>query len=154
MLSQNLMLFIKISLWLTLKFKPWVHSLSGRGQFFVCHPVYIYDFEVSVQYVSSYNLLNLLWFKYDICIWNMYILKNLTSRLIQHYFIVFMKFITCLYSIDITINCSLVPGKTLLPRLKRNAHFDRINSSNCLFSVFSLPHVGYLSIWPTSLIIG
>lgn len=56
----------------------------------------------------------------------MYILKNLASWHVQHYFIVFMKFITCLYSIDITINCSLVPGKTLLPRLKRNAHFARM----------------------------
>lgn len=52
------------------------------------------------------------------------------------------------YSIDTTINCSLVCGKTLLPRLKRNAHFACINCSNCPFSDFSLPHVGYLSIWP------
>lgn len=123
--------------------------MSGRSQFFVCHPVYNYDFEYkeSVQNVSSYNMLNLLWFEYDICISNMYILNNLSSWLIQHYFIfVFMKFITCVYSIDITINRSLVRGKTLLPRLKRNAHFACINCSNCLFSVFSLPHVGYLSI--------
>lgn len=79
----------------------------------------------------------------------MYILNNLASWLIQHYFIFeFIKFITCVYSIDTTINCSLVRGKTLLPRLKRNAHFARINCSNCLFSVFSLPRVGYVSIWP------
>lgn len=128
-------------------------SVCERPVFRLPPYLYIYDFEYKerVQYVSNYKLLNLLWFEYDICMYLKYV--HFGQSCVLAYTTLFYICIYDIYYLRILHRynnkyCSLVREKTFLPRLKRNAHFARINCSNCLFSVFSLPHVGFLSIWP------